>query len=432
MNKLHIFIAVVCLFLISPLASTAAAGTGLSGILVPVSKERITILTGDKATVTLGEKDGVIKGDIGLVLSDRLTGSDRVIGECAITDSGYEASLCELIKGRQEVEKGNVITFEPLVYTDANLYPIAVSLLSQAVKPYEPYKRVNVCIYGIFDNQGSVTGLSERIRKEIESIFQQKKHIKVLDKKALDNLVFYPEDGKGEYLGFIYDHMQKANIDVLVTGSYTVSENKINLTLSKMDRNGHSVRLLYSFPSKDEYTTLASRAVMSRQPVTRMDRIESLIAVRPIASQIQKNEKNESIKYESAGNPFIEQTMRRIEFNIVNPVDIAIKVDDERVSLDRTLQQRVRLTEGSHRIAVSFKRGYYYNESLMYTSERVSTKEVLVDVHKVSNLVVEVLINPLSQDTIIFDAYESEANQRLVLKPIRKITSDHTVETFKD
>ena len=71
--------------------------------------------------------------------------------------------------------------------------------------------------------------------------------------------------------------------------------------------------------------------------------------------------------------------MRQTAFNFLGPVEIKVKVDDEAMAVSDKEEQRLTLPNGVHRVLVSFRRGYFFNESLLYTSQQEVTREALLD-----------------------------------------------------
>jgi hypothetical protein len=127
--------------------------------------------------------------------------------------------------------------------------------------------------------------------------------------------------------------------------------------------------------------------------------------------------------------------MSRIDFSIMSPVQVNVRMDGENVGLGS--RQRgpvtVNVPRGSHRLYVSFKRGYFINESLLYTSQQEVGKEVVIDVTKHGNLVADISVNPqFDADGITVTVYAKGDRSRQVLRPIRSMSAEKTVETFKD
>jgi hypothetical protein len=147
-----------------------------------------------------------------------------------------------------------------------------------------------------------------------------------------------------------------------------------------------------------------------------------------------KDEKLPLIKFEADGNPFTEYGMKRDDFNIISPIDVVVKVDNETFTLTSGKpQQLITLTKGTHRVSMSFRRGYYFNENLLYRSKTLLTKDALLDVTKSTNILVDVSANPLpDKQPITIQVFDMVGKERPFLRPIRRLEADTIVETFKD
>src|SRR5512142_2294462 len=102
-NRRGLIIAsVVCLAMsTSALGAEKASKAGaspmdaekVSSVLAPFSGERIAILTGEKALAAVGQKDGVVKGDVGFIAADPgEAAKDSSIGQCAVVRAGAASS----------------------------------------------------------------------------------------------------------------------------------------------------------------------------------------------------------------------------------------------------------------------------------------------------------------------------------------------------
>jgi hypothetical protein len=433
---IRIFIAASLALLVS-LTSYAAAqapGAFVRGILQPVSKERITIVERDKAVINLGQKDGVIKGDIGQVALEPDIGPAGFVGRCAVTSSDYDTGICELIKGKKEFERGQYIFFTPMGYGDAALFPVIMRIISEAVAPREPHERLNVMVYRFFDDKNSVTALSEHIVRELVQALGQKQRIKVTESKEINELVFYPPVDR-QATAYIKAYMKKANIDILLVGSYAITGEKLNLTVRSLDAKGLDRVYGLALPMQPNYAALASSVAVTAAEPSKMENMQCTLQMRLLTYQPGKDERGMIVKREAAGNRFVELSMSRIDFSIMSPVQVNVRMDGENVGLGS--RQRgpvtVNVPRGSHRLYVSFKRGYFINESLLYTSQQEVGKEVVIDVTKHGNLVADISVNPqFDADGITVTVYAKGDRSRQVLRPIRSMSAEKTVETFKD
>ena len=139
------------------------------------------------------------------------------------------------------------------------------------------------------------------------------------------------------------------------------------------------------------------------------------------------------IREEAAGNPLVEKLLKQTAFNLLRPVEIKVRVDGEAMAISDKEEQRLTLPNGVHRVLISFKRGYFFNESLLYTSQQEVTREALLDLTKPDNLLIDIRINPLFQaDAIGLDIGERVESRREVIKPIYKVQSEKAIEVFKN
>jgi hypothetical protein len=82
---------------------------------------------------------------------------------------------------------------------------------------------------------------------------------------------------------------------------------------------------------------------------------------------------------------------------------------------------------------MSFRRGYYFNENLLYSSKTLLSKDALLDVTKSTNILVDVAANPLpDRQPITIQVFDKVGREKQLLRPIRKLEADTMVETFKD
>jgi hypothetical protein len=399
----------------------------VEGIVLPVSPEKIEVAAGDNLIVTLGEKDGIIKGDIGSIV---VKGSDTVIGQCAVTSSGYQSSICDIIKARHEIEKGNIIRFPRTSPGDPTLYPFALQALVNIVEPYQPYKHLRVAIYGIYDDRNMITQLSQHIVDEFENLFGQKKRIQIVDKKLIKDTIIYPDDSELRHLA--RTAAKRANLDVLVIGKYSVNGNKMHLTLTNINRAGSDNIVRYIIPIENKHETLASATISGPFERTHVERVDCTIWTKAIPYQPRKDEKWFLLKQEAADNPFLEGHLKGVDFNLLNPVEISITIDDEVLPAPARPAQ-IQLSKGVHRVVVSFKRGYFFNDSLLYTSKQEVRKEAFLDISKKNNIILEVQLNPLfGKEMIALNAYEHAERERQIIKPIYRVQTEKTIERFKD
>ncbi len=179
---------------------------------------------------------------------------------------------------------------------------------------------------------------------------------------------------------------------------------------------------------------MAAEVRVPYQEIARKEQVFCYFVLKPFSYAPAKDEKAALVKFEADGNPFIEYSMKRDDFNILSPVDIVVKVDGEtfRLSSEKP-QQLVTLTKGTHRVSTSFRRGYYFNENLLYKSKNLLTKEALLDVSKSTSILVDLSVSPVpDKQPVTIQVFDRVGKERQLIRPIRRLQDDTTVETFKD
>jgi hypothetical protein len=160
------------------------------------------------------------------------------------------------------------------------------------------------------------------------------------------------------------------------------------------------------------------------------------IVYKPVRHKPLKNEKQEYIANTAQNDPFLLYTLEKIDFNVVSPVEFKLKIDNDIFDFEKQSEYRVLLRTGKHVITTSFKTGFYFNETLMFTSPnecKGCKKSVVLQLDKDAEINVEVIANPLyGRESIDFNVYTKVVTNRPVLKPIYRTEKIVPVETFKD
>jgi len=58
-----------------------------------------------------------------------------------------DSSVCEIVKSKLEISKGNKAYISALTYSDKRFAPHIYNLLYRVVEPYEPYKPIKVYVH---------------------------------------------------------------------------------------------------------------------------------------------------------------------------------------------------------------------------------------------------------------------------------------------
>ena len=432
MKRTYLFTA-CCLLLFQSTAFAVGEGY-LRGEIVSSFADRIDLSRGDKVVINLGQAQGVTKGDVAKISRpDAVDPLTNTVGQCAVIETEEAAAVCEIFQSKVEMHRGDSVFVKAVnPYADTALYPLALKTLFSAVNAYEPSKKLSVYVDNIFDETYQVTALSDRIRREISEVMRQKSRI-TLAERSTTMEAFYPTEDM-QWVGDVRRYMKKANVDVLITGVYSIANGQVAILIYKIDLREDDRKISFSVPLQGTYSQLASEVRLPYQKIVKKEQIFCYFLLKPLAYTPAKEEKPALIRFEAEGSPFTEYSMKRDDFNIIGPVDVVVKVDDEVFSLSAAKpQQLVTLTKGTHRVVTSFRRGYYFNENLLYKSKNLLSREAVLDVTKSTNLLVDIQANPLpDKQPITIQVFDRVGKERPLLRPIRRMEADTMVETFKD
>ena len=277
------YVLIACGFLLfQGLALAAGEGEYLQGEIIASFADRLDLSLGDKVILSLGRSLGVAKGDIAKIARrDADDPLSNASGQCAVIETDETSAVCEIIRSRMEMHTGDVAFLKSVkAYADAAFYQLALRTLQSAVNPYAPSRKLSVYVYGIFNENNEVTGLSERIRREIVEVFRQKSRIKLAESSATME-AFYPTDDV-HWVSDVRQFMKKANIDVLVTGSYQIQGDKVMISIYKIDLSRDDRKIDYPVAVQDGYAQLASEVRVPYQEISKKEQVFCTFALTPI------------------------------------------------------------------------------------------------------------------------------------------------------
>jgi hypothetical protein len=427
-------LAILAMAAASPLLATPPAETVEGRFVIPASQNRVYLGSGDKAIVTLGAREGLIKGDVLQIGAASEHGFTPKIGRCVVLEVRNDSSICEIVKAKAEVGAGYRAIADRLAPGDERIAPHAFHLLFLSVEPYSTEKAVRIYIHHIFDEKNDVTELSRRIRGEIRRLFAQKKRVTLREPSVEKGAKFYPGTYR-KYTGLVEGLMDKEGIDVIITGSYKVEGGVAKVSLLKLDRTGgeETISFALTLSNPDEARQAAS-VVIPYDSVEKMDYVPLRIVTKELQYVPVKDEKKAITALESAQDAFREYEMKRAIYNIVSPVAVDVVLDNEKVGLSAS-EAVVPVTKGLHRLSVAFKRGYFLNtrEIPIVTSNQEIRKEILVDVARDGNIVVEITMNPTPKaEGVQFKVFREIQKERSAVKGIQRVEAGRLIDFYKD
>jgi len=426
-----ITIAVLCLAIF--ISGNCQANELNRGQIINSIDQKNKIITGDKALTSLGMKDGVIKGDILTIHKPYDTNYIYPIGKCAVTNIFDVTSICEVIKINNTEISYDTVVIDKLTSNDFSLFPVIYQLLTKVVESYAPEKEITVYVHSIFDEQDNITKFSEKVQKEIKNIFYQKKRIKQ-PRSVSKSLFAYQPGDYAEYGQAIEGFLNKDNNDVLIGGRYRVKGDKIELTLYKIDRNWEDI-VVETTLSASSYAEQTSSVVTPFKPIKKEKNLFCDILYKPVYYKANnRDERNNIIAIESKNNPFLEYSLKRINFNIISPVDFKLIVDNSEISFEKANEAQIAMTTGKHEITAVFKKGFYLNDSLLLSTENDVKKDIVLILDSPGDIKIEVAANPVSgRENIDFKIYKKTDRSSPEFKQVLLQKNNiKTVETFKD
>ena len=427
-----ISVAILCLTIL--FSANCFAKDLNRGQIIGNLDQKVKIITGDKAITNLGQKNGVIKGDILTIYKMDDTNYMDPIGKCAIINVYDVTSICEITKIYNTEIGKDAVVIDKLAINDYSLFPAILQLLSKVIEPYEPDKEIRVYVHSIFDEQNNVTKFSEKVQKEIKKVFFQKKRIKSAGTNVSQSLFAYLPGEYAESNQVIEDYLKKDNIDVLIAGTYKIRGDKIELSLYKVDRNWEDIAVDTTL-NATPYADLTSSVITSFKPIRKEKNILCDILYKPVYYKTTaRDERNSIIDDESKNNPFLEYNMRRIDFNIISPIDFKLVVDNNEISFEKSNEYQISMNTGRHEIIATYKKGFYSNDSLLLATENEVKKNIVLILDNPGDIKIEVTANPVpGKENIDFKIYKQNDMSRPEFKPILLQKNNvKTVETFKD
>lgn len=425
-------IFVLCILVVLAL-SPCHADEMHQGRIIGNMDGKVKILLGDRAIIDLGEKNGLIKGDIVSIYNGQEKVHIDPIGKCAVTKIYEKTSVCDIFKMSREVG-ADVVMANKTVIGDADLYPVIFKLLTATVEPYKPQDTVKVFIHTIVDDNKNVTKFSEYIRKEIKHIYKQKKRIDVVSTSVPRSLAGYLPTEYADYSSDIKAALKKEAIDVIIGGKYSVKGDKVEVLLFKVDQKYNDIEVGSSVAMKPQYSENMTAVVTPYSPIKKEKSFACNVIYNPVYYSVSSRDMRRNvIEQDSKHNPFLENNLKRVDFNIVSPVDFKMTVDNTEMSFDKKDKHELALVTGVHNIKASFKKGYFYNDTQLIVNEKEIEKNIVISVDKAEDLIVEAVANPIpGKENIEFKVYQKAERSRPVIKSVLQKDTTKQVETFRD
>ena len=393
--------------------------------------EHINLVPGDKTLVGLGMKDGVIKGDVLQFAAKSDTGLIDPTGRCAVLRVSPNNSVCEVIRAKREIERSSTVFTDLLRWDQVQFYPSIYRLLYAIVEPYEPPRKVNVYLGGVFNEKNEITAFSMEMQNQVAYIFGQKKKINLRNDLAEKDFLFYPDAPK-DHRDSLKELMRQAGLDVFVTGSYAVRSGYVDFIFHKFDAKYGNEELRLRIPLEQIDPMALADVIRPYKPVRKKEITLCEVSYRPLNYPVTRDMREQAILQEARGNQFTQLNLRKTGFNIIGATSLKLKVGENILDFDGERQKEVMLLEGMNRLTATFKRAYYRNESLLFTSDRTESKEIIVYAHSGGKLNIDITADPALGGKPTFKVYRKLDKDLFLLKSVQVESGEKGIDLYKD
>jgi len=436
-----IIVVTVCLTIFSPLNSYSEI---IKSTIIGTKDNKLYVATDEEIIINAGKNLGIIKGDTLSIYKkqDRPQMVDE-IGKCVVVKINENVSVCQIIKSRIEAGKGDFVLLKRLTYSEPQLFPLIYTALNEIVAPYENYRQIKIYLDNIYDEKNNITEFSNVIKEEIYNILKEKERLSV-DTAILKEYInyqdhyFYPDIDRSKQKR-IYDlkkKMEQFNIDVVITGFYTIKNDNLMIKLFLVDKNWHDKSVKYFLSAKD-YRDKISRVVRPYQPFKEKEFVDYRFVMNIKDYLPDVDEQREIIRLESEKELSFRYKFAnsKLKFNRISPSDINVKVNNEMI---RDIQKgeiyEKTLEKGLKRILVSFVPTLYDNELEIISLKKEIKKEILVDLKDEADVYIEMFLDSTyGNESVDIKVTRKTIDEKIRLKPVKTlIEKGPTIELYRD
>ncbi|MCX7857888.1 MAG: hypothetical protein N2513_07935 [Deltaproteobacteria bacterium] len=406
------------------------------GKVISTESNRLFVANGEKVIIDIGEKEGVLKGDILKLVKTRQFGGN-VVGECIAVKTSKARTICEIVKTSIEIETGDAVLYEKIEWTDETIGSMLISLLKNILDPYKPDASLLIYLAGIYDNENRRTLFSHLIEKEIGNLAWNKGQLKLVERgeaEKLKEMILYPESYFKLGTDFFYPEemerlktvMKMSNIDVVVMGSYTVENESISISLYYIDRNFGEKRIVHRLP-KSKYLDHLTQVIEPYRPLKPKKHQQARISYKKVHFFPSSYEQKEIAEREAKLDVDFRYTIleKKIRFNRISPGNVEIKLNGKLVKLAENEEAVFYLEEGTHVIGASFHPIFYQGTDMLYASKRKIGKEIalVVKEQEITDPVdIEITLEcGFERDDLRFKVYRKIDVTPKIVKPIETV-----------
>ncbi|MCS7281367.1 MAG: hypothetical protein NZ583_07055 [Desulfobacterota bacterium] len=429
--------------------STGFCDTFLYGKVIGTHNKKLFSATGETVVVNLGQRQGLVKGDI-LKVTKKDGMVKNFVGDCVILEAFQEFSLCEILKTNMEITAGDEVRATSFPFSDEKLRPIVTCVLNSILEPYPPLRKVSIFISGIFDRENRVTQFSSRVIGAFsEALSKRRQFVLVSDAlriQRLRNMIFHPDyyfqvESDSFYrdeIEGLKDLMEKIGLDVTIMGTYSLESQNIKLSIYSIDRNFGPKKFVTRIPLAFYSETVTQ--VIERYVPPKGARLEQVILSYKVEHFFPSSREQKRISQREAQVDIGFRYMvfeRNLRFNRISPENVMVSLNGKPLKIKEEESLSLYLDEGLHTISISFQPAFYIGNELLYVSKRRISKDIVIDVNpsdKLMPIYVDVILSTdKGKEEIRFEIYRKEEKVSRTVKniPVRRMGEKY-VEVYKD
>lgn len=441
--KKNAFILTIIFILIIFLCSKSFCEV-IKTTIIGTADNKLYVATGESITINAGKNYGIINGDIlSIYKKDDKPVMVNEIGKCVIIKTEDNISTCNIIKSRIEAGKGDYVMLKKLEYSDSQLYPLIYTTLNEMIAPYENHKKIKVYVHDIYDEKNNITEFSEIVKEEILNIFKQKERLWI-DTSVLKEYMNFQDyyffsdidRSRQKTIYTLKKKMEQFNIDVVITGYYTIKNNNLMVKLFLVDKNWED-KSIKIFTVEKDYSNNIAQIIKPYKPFKEKEFVDYKFILNIKDYLPDRDEQREIIRLESEK----EMSFRfkfansKFRFNRISPSDINIKVNDNMIrDIERGDIYEKTFEKGKKRILVSFVPTLYDNELEIISLKKEIKKEVLLDLNDENDINIEILLDAsYGKEFADIKVLKKKVDEKIKVKPVQTIIERlPSIELYKD
>jgi len=431
------------LFIIFPISNSFCEN--INSPIIGTSNNKIYVATGENLIIDSGKAQGIIVGDI-LSIMKKDDDVSRVgeVGKCAVIKINDASSVCNIIESKAEIGKGDFVVIKIPEYTKPQLYPFIYKLIEEIVEPYEPYKKLNVYVHNIYDENFNITVFSEILKEEIVNILNQKQRLSV-NTEVLYNYLNYPDHyfyigtikSKKETITKIKNIMQNVQVDVVVMGIYKIEGKNIKLELYIIDKNSRLEKKVNFTLDLIGFSDIAKQIAVPYKAFKEKEFVNYSIIYNQKDYFPSKYEQYEIIKAESNKELNFKYNFMdgKLKFNRISPGDIIIKINTDTLNdIQKGDIYEKSFEKGMKRLLVSFVPTLYDNDNEIFELKKVIKKEVILDLKDEENIFIDIMLDATYENEHIdLKVTKTIVDEKFVIKPIiNEFKKKQSIYIYKD